>query len=219
MADIVFVHGLDGDPRTTWSADTLLEDSFWPMWLSEDLPNAGIWSFGYEANSSGWFGPTMPLTDRATSLLAYCQANGLGLRPLLFITHSMGGLLAKQALRHGHGFGNANWRAIVEQTKGMVFLSTPHTGTSVMSWLDRLSTVLRLRVNVEEMRNHDRRLSELNTWYRAQVAGLGIETLVFCETQPWRGSIIVGEDNADPGIPGVITIPVDANHSTICTQN
>src|SRR5438309_1786622 len=100
-ADIVFVHGLDGHPRDTWSADPPFEGSFWPMWLSEALPNAGIWTFGYEANASGWFGPTMSLTDRATNMLAHCQARELGLRPLLFITHSMGGLLVKQVLRHG----------------------------------------------------------------------------------------------------------------------
>jgi hypothetical protein len=39
MGDIVFVHGLDGDARTTWESQGKT-NSFWLEWLGADLKDA-----------------------------------------------------------------------------------------------------------------------------------------------------------------------------------
>jgi hypothetical protein len=46
MADVVFVHGIQGDPRETW---TNKNGGFWPSWLAEDNAGLAVWSVGYEA--------------------------------------------------------------------------------------------------------------------------------------------------------------------------
>jgi hypothetical protein len=51
VADIIFIHGLGGSSRMTWSKHRRL-DLFWPLeWLpkDEDLKRARIFTFGYNA--------------------------------------------------------------------------------------------------------------------------------------------------------------------------
>ncbi len=216
-ADLVFVHGLDGDPVASWHPDERPDD-FWPRWVAEDHPQLRVWTLGYAVSSSDWRGRAMPLTDRATNTLALLAAHGLGARPVLFISHSMGGLLAKELLRQASDFSDdPKWGAIVDQTKGIVFLSTPHTGSGIATFVEKLPAVLlRPSVSIDGLKAHDPALRSLNQWYRANAGKLGIATQVYFETQNIAGLRVVDEGSADPGMAGVVPIPMDADHITIC---
>ena len=52
MADVVFVHGLDGGAYSTWQDETRLPLDSWPFWLAKDLPHVNFWTLGYPAASS-----------------------------------------------------------------------------------------------------------------------------------------------------------------------
>ena len=67
-----------------------------------------------------------------------------------------------------------------------------------------------------EVRPAEQRLRELNTWYRNNVAALDIKTEVFYEKKKRSGILVVNATSADPGISGVIPIPVDSDHAHIC---
>ena len=108
----------------------------------------------------------MPLADRATNILAVLDTDDIGTHPLIFISHSMGGLLVKQMLRHAEDFNNPAWKRIVEQTKGIVFLSTPHSGANIASWIKHLKGILSTTISVDELEAHHSRLRELNTVYQ-----------------------------------------------------
>jgi len=213
--DVVFVHGLDGDARGTWHPkdDPTL---FWPSWLAEDVPGVTVWSLGYAVSSSAWRGTDMPLADRATNALAMLEAAGFGERPVLFVCHSLGGLLVKQMLRHSVDYGVPSWGAIARQTRGIVFLSTPHSGSDISNWLKYLGLVLRLTTSVDELKAHDPRLRELNTWFRNSPLVADIAIQVYCEKQSVAGLLVVNETSADPGLKGVIPVPLDENHVSIC---
>src|SRR5262245_15880021 len=58
LADVIFVHGLDGDARTTWHAPEQLAH-FWPAWLGDDCPQLGVWSLGYAVSASAWKGHSL----------------------------------------------------------------------------------------------------------------------------------------------------------------
>jgi pimeloyl-ACP methyl ester carboxylesterase len=215
LVDVVFVHGLDGDAQTTWHPKNQPE-KFWPKWLGDDLPMVGVWSFGYAVHSSAWKGSTMPLADRATNTLDQLELDGIGVRPVIFICHSLGGLLVKQLLRHAYDYGNPDYKRIADQTKAIVFLSTPHSGADMATWMQHIGSLLRTTVSMEELEPHHPRLRELNIWYRNLPQASAIETLVYCETKKVAGILVVNETTADPGMRGVVPIPVDEDHVSIC---
>ena len=217
QADIIFIHGLGGDARATWHPQHKKDDTdFWLMWLGKDLEDVGIWSLAYEVEPAKWKGNTMPLVDRATSVLAYLDSYDIGERPVIFITHSMGGLLVKQMLRHAYDFGNPLWKQIVENTKGIVYLSTPHSGSNIASWLKYIGEILGTSVSVKELEANDSRLRELNLLYRNHPWLKQIPLEVYCEKRKTFGVMVVDETSADPGMPGVIPIPMDEDHISIC---
>ncbi|WP_287287091.1 triacylglycerol lipase [Okeania sp. SIO2B9] len=166
--DVIFVHGLDGHPRKTWHPQEKSDDdNFWPVWLGEDLPDMGIWSLKYEVSSSHWKGESMPLVDRATNILKLLDTYKIGDRPLFFITHSMGGLLVKQMLYRAVYLKNPKWKAIVDQTQGIVFFSTPHSGSNLANLIKYMGWILQTTVSIDELEAHHPRLRELTDVYRS----------------------------------------------------
>jgi hypothetical protein len=73
--NVVFVHGLGGHAYDTWrrSAEG---SAFWPAWLARDIPGLAVWTLAYEAPPTNWFGPAMPIQDRAKNVLVLRAADG-----------------------------------------------------------------------------------------------------------------------------------------------
>src|SRR6266702_6227690 len=211
-ADVVFVHGIQGDPRKTW---TNKNGGFWPSWLVQDNGELAVWSVGYEAAVSGWTGTAMPLFDRANNVLAELQAAGIDNRPVCWVTHSMGGLLVKQMLRNADGLA-PEFRAFSTISRCVTFIGTPHTGSDLASIGRYLGFLLRLNPATKELQALSSPLLELNTWYRENHRRLGVTTQVFFENQATKGVLVVDRGTADPGLEGVIPIGLDADHVSIC---
>lgn len=93
IADIVFVHGLGGKSHSTWKNNN---GFFWPEELGKELPQCGVWSLGYEADISQVTGSGMVIGLRAMSIASLLTNAEIGTeRPVVFVTHSMGGLVVK----------------------------------------------------------------------------------------------------------------------------
>ncbi|NEP03777.1 MAG: alpha/beta hydrolase [Okeania sp. SIO1H6] len=213
--DIVFVHGLAGHPWGTWHPQSKRDNQdldFWPFWLGEEL-QANVWTFGYDTPRFGYVGQGMPRFDLASNLLEYLDVNDIGDRPLIFVTHSMGGLVVKDLIRTAQNFDAK--KAIIKQTQGIVFLSTPHQGSNLANLIDNINLLTRATVNVQELKAHSPQLRQLNEWYRQNVDNLEIKTHVLYETQPMSGVLVVDEDSANPGIKDVKPIAIPADHNSI----
>lgn len=213
VLDVVFVHGLDGDARASWRCGG--DGTFWPRWLAADLAGVAVWTIGYDAWSSGWRGQSMPVPDRAINLMAQLQNAGLGDRPLCFVTHSMGGLLVKEILLHA-AESRTDFACFAAAAKGVVFLGTPHTGSGLTRAVDALGVLYRGTPAVEDLRRNSAYLRQLNDRYRDWADETGIANLVFFETRLTRRVRVVDEASANPGLPRVRPIPVDADHVGIC---
>lgn len=130
---ILLVHGLNpkGDPehaRKTWTHEN---GTFWPKeLLPKLLPNARILLFAYNSsilsNASN-----IPVAGHAQSLLNDIKNKRLEEkeihRPLIFIAHSLGGLLVKQALIEA-SINERKYGSLKKSTYGLVFFATPHAG-------------------------------------------------------------------------------------------
>lgn len=211
---VVFVHGLGGDAFGTWRRDST-ESTFWPRWIAEDLPDIGILSLEYPSAPSAWLGTAMGLPDRATNVLAVLMADGLDKHPLIFVCHSLGGLLVKQVLRVASDQA-PRFAGLTNQIRGITFLATPNTGSAIATWMDRLRVLLAPSQATKDLVADSPYLRDLNFWYRDWGPREEIATLVFAESQRMGAVTVVDASSSDPGIPGVRPIPIDADHLQIC---
>jgi hypothetical protein len=211
--DVIFVHGLGGNLWSTWHPEEkMYDDNFWLSWLSKSHQDIGIWSFGYESQPSSWKGNAMPIFAQAGNLLKWMEVKKIGERPLIFVTHSLGGLLVKKMLNQAQTFKKEK---ITKQTKGIVFLATPHTGSHLANLIDNIGVLARRTISVEELKANSPQLLDLNNWYRENVRELNIATNVFYETKPIHGILVVAPDSANPGIEGVLPVALPDDHMTI----
>eukprot|EP00250_Pteridium_aquilinum_P020076 c24692_g1_i1 orf=82-3981(+) len=198
--DVVFVHGLCGGPFKTWritddktsstgkaglvekiDADSGRQGTCWPKeWLSNDIPACRLLTVKYKTNLSQWSGTTLPLQEVSAMLLEQLLAAGVGERPVVFITHSMGGLVVKQMLMQA--WQDKKCSHMVKNTAGIVFYSCPHFGSKLADVPWRLGLVLRPAPSIGELRCGSARLEELNQFIRSLHKG-GLEILSFSETK------------------------------------
>ena len=222
-AHVIFVHGIGGDPFTTWSHDAAAQENLWPLWLAQELENIAVYTLEYDASPSAWVGGRMPLSERAPNVLTELQTRNLSSAPIIFICHSLGGLLVKQILRHAMDMQVDAWNAIANQTKAVIFIATPHRGSSFLASVSnilRFCSPIRLMMRpsrlLKELERNLPALYELNSWYIHNAERIGVRTYCFYETKPYNGILLVDESSACLDIPGTSSIAIDADHFQIC---
>ena len=134
IIDIVFVHGLKGDARATWQGQG--DDgvaNFWPDWVAADLPGVRVWSAGYPTTLTNWFDVTLPITALANNLAHRLVNQGVGGAPIVWVGHSMGGLIIKHILTDAANSCVADRKPLWLDTQAVMFMGTPHSGADAAS--------------------------------------------------------------------------------------
>jgi hypothetical protein len=143
--DIVLVHGLNGGPEKTWTARNGV---FWPADL---LPaalrdaHANVLVYGYNADVYSTRNDGSASHDfvhrhaqsLVTSLALYRKSEGTFRNPILWVAHSLGGILVKRALLYSNDVRatfHQDHRSVFVSTYGIIFLGTPHTGSDAAAW-------------------------------------------------------------------------------------
>ncbi len=217
----MFIHGLKRAGHAPWMSSGTPQE-FWPLWLSDDVAELGIWSIEYDSAPTLWRGHSMARGDRANNILPLLLSEErLRNGEIAFVTHSFGGLVFEQILRI------ANERArnepavahLLNRIRRVTFLGTPHRGADLASWGARLGLIMRPSNAAQGLPRNDPDLRDLNQFYRTYAHQTSIDTQCLVETRPVRIlGMIVKPDSGDVGLPSP-PIPVDADHFQIASPH
>lgn len=174
VADVVFIHGLQGNPRRTWrykgrtehkvqvnvtehthrskisaffkrdrkvSTVISINSVFWPKeLLPQRHNNIRIMTYGYDSHISHFFSGAankLNITQHGRSFLNSLahQRWACQTRPIILVAHSLGGLIAKEAIiesrKQEH---NKFLQSVYRSVRGVIFFGTPHRGSGIAGW-------------------------------------------------------------------------------------
>lgn len=222
VADIVFVHGLQGSAHSTWTYGTQgAEDYFfWPEELGVKFQQCGIWTVGYSAGVTEFGSPGMLIAKRALNLVSQFGLKGIGERPVIFICHSMGGLIIKELVVSGALPSDQKHSSLVKNTRGILFCGTPHRG-SALATLGTLFGVA--QKHVKQMKSNEESLNLVHERFILWNKKNPIHIETFAESHPirrqkWYGGflprlMVVPRTSANPDIGRIHD--VDADHLSL----
>ena len=195
--DVVAVHGLQGDAFKTW------ECSNGTLWLRdclpEEVPSARIMTFGYDSTVA-FSNSVAGIEDKALDLLNRLGAQRDGRtdrRPVVFICHSLGGLVVKKALILAHERSSDRvFEDILINTKAIAFLGVPHKGSDSAWWANFAASALKaatigLTTNnalVADLRKDSSALSTISKQFVERGRNLSIYT--FYERLTLKGVLV-----------------------------
>ena len=150
--DIVFIHGLTGNAYSTWLHKGT--NVHWPsQLLPQDLPDVRILSFGYDADIVNLWSPASMsrLSNHSENMVGGLvrkrEETNTETRKIMFVAHSLGGLVTEYALNHSRNASEKHLHQIERCTVGIVFLGVPHSGSDAAAWAlfgTRMARVLKL---------------------------------------------------------------------------
>ncbi|KPM42214.1 hypothetical protein AK830_g4366 [Neonectria ditissima] len=225
QVDVIFVHGLSGNRDSTWTGCG--RQTPWPTTLlPSKIKRARILTYGYDAYSiRSPMASKNRLTDHAANLLtdiaAERQQSGISHRPFIFVAHSLGGLVCKEAILLSRNNPELHLREVFEYTKGIAFMSTPHRGSWIADWAKIPVSVLGLMKSTNTsllaiLSTDDQFLESVQLRFWAMIrelreSGRHIEVTCFFEELPMpRFGKIVSKESAT--LEGYTSISIHADH-------
>lgn len=138
------------------------EAIYWPEdFLARDFPNSRIMTWGYNTTITKGYRAVnqVSLFSHARNLLYDLQSERRKVsdRPLIFVAHSLGGILVKECLRRSEVDSDPQIKSIYIATIGVLFFGTPHRGSAHWASLGEVvskmaGTILSIDVNSEIIR-------------------------------------------------------------------
>ncbi|XP_039982015.1 protein SERAC1 [Xiphias gladius] len=236
-ADVLFIHGILGAAFKTWRQKdrNLLEEEkeaesrddyteCWPKsWLAADCPNLRVLSVEYDSHLSDWMAKCpaenqrKSLAYRSRELLKKLKLAGVGERPVVWVAHSMGGLLVKKMLLDASE--DPDMQGLLKNTKGIMFYSVPHHGTFMAEYSVNVRYLLFPSIEVRELCKDSPALRNLNENFLNIAKENEFKVLSFAEMLPTNIGpmikiLVVPSQSANLGIGELIEVDVD--HLNIC---
>ena len=206
------------------SGHELFREVFWPQdLLPKELPKARIVTWGYDVQIENLLSKTSKssIFQHALTLLSdLTSLRSLPLdrtKPLIFIAHSLGGIVVKDALNISKT-ETTHFCEILPATIGVLFLGTPHQGSKVASLgkiAFELSRILLQNPNTKILRalEIDSEILERISRSFGQVLASGkIKVHSFQEELDTKGAMIVGSTSSTIGYINESRSTLHANH-------
>ena len=152
-------------------------------------------------------------------------------RPIIWVCHSLGGLVVKRALIYSRTIESPHTehlRSIYISTYGILFLGTPHGGSDLAKWGTLLQSICSAVLPkkffdtspqlVEALKTQNETLQNINRIFNESVGRFHV--YFFHESKPMdmKGTrqFIVDEESAAPDLPGVERMGIERDHSHMC---
>ncbi|KAL1999850.1 hypothetical protein VTN02DRAFT_3893 [Thermoascus thermophilus] len=222
--DIIAVHGLNPHDKAYHAEETWKSgDKLWLRdFLPSQLPRARILLFGYNSNVA-FQSSSAGVREQAINLLnrLWLERQDDEDRPILFIAHSLGGIVVKEALVQAK-LGE-RYNSIYAATYGIAFFGTPHRGSPYAGIGDIAAKVVRgvLRnpsnTFMKALKKAELYAGELFQNFQQQSEKY--QFLSFYETRPLKKiGVIVDKSSAVLNLPDAreTRIALDADHKTMC---
>lgn len=220
-----YFYNRDNTYMKKFNRDRKYRTQCWPKdWLPEDVPSVRIIGVNYDTNLSMWT-PSCPIEGKITTMSERSEeyvgkliTAGIGIRPTIWVCHSMGGLLVKKMLVDEWKNGDKN--NICKNTRGIIFYSTPHRGSRVAVLTQTTKMLVWPSVEVQELREESPHLLQLHEEFLNMLKEYPIEIVSFSETKPTLVTTLkvpfqfVTSNSADPGVGEFYEIAQD--HLSIC---
>ncbi|KAL4937746.1 hypothetical protein BDV06DRAFT_226681 [Aspergillus oleicola] len=259
IAVLVFVHGLRGDPRYTWSknsqtsAANTKSSSRWRRvfrwgsssdrsrpslsrsgtefcWPRDDLPkrlpkNVQILLYGYEADAIGPFQVKSQntITTHGNNFLVALERRIPKGTPIIFVAHSLGGILVKDALVISKAHVIPKFRSIHSDTRMVVFMGTPHRGSEMAGLATTMANITKVALQVPNksllrgLEKGSEVLDRIHTAFMQLLAKPDFAIHCFQEDRgitliPGLTGLVVDAQSSKTGSPHETTETVAANH-------
>ncbi|GKU16015.1 unnamed protein product [Fusarium langsethiae] len=232
--DVVFVHGLKGDCLKTWTGKSSNEP--WPKSLLPlELGTARILTYSYDAIvvSKDDVPSLNRISNHASNLVAALaslrQSDNTRKRPIIFVCHSLGGLVCQDALVAAKQRSEQHLQDIANFTRGVIFLGTPHHGSNLAKMGELVSRSVGMIKDtnsdiVQVLTPDSEVLARIKDSFQALIMTRSknetntIEITCFYEELPKKGvGIVVPKHSAI--LPGYISIGIHKNHSDMTKFN
>jgi pimeloyl-ACP methyl ester carboxylesterase len=196
---MVFVHGAFGDAETTWKA---ANGAYWPNLLIDDsdFDNIDILVVSYPTG----FWTTLTVDELAESLRATLTVNRIdAYRKIIFVVHSMGGLVTRAYLLKNREVADRTWFAY--------FYSTPTTGSQIASIVDRIAK--HDQISKLRLLTSDDYLADLMRQWLA--AAFQFPSYCAYEKRLTQGIALVVNMDSAAALCTKALDPIDADHTSI----
>ncbi|KAJ8130023.1 hypothetical protein O1611_g3608 [Lasiodiplodia mahajangana] len=200
------------------------------MWLRdllpEKLPGCRVMTLGYDASAKNI--SVASFRDTAHSLLQLLRdmredpiyAN----IPIVFVGHSLGGIIIKQAILLARNQDNLAY--VAKCIKGVVFFGTPHLGLNTAQWNLLVMRIVNIGATVASgfkrslLKNlqtqHLEGLLHINEDFQALAAKYAIVS--FYEEHSYRvwDKVILDKEYAVTGLPHEERMMISGTHTSMC---
>ncbi|KAK4150281.1 putative kinesin light chain [Chaetomidium leptoderma] len=203
---------------------------FWPNdYLANDIPEARIWTYGYNADAFGGLFQannknSVSQHGRDLAVRAEQEIMADNEDPVLFVAHNLGDIIVKHAM-----YRSPACRA---RLKFIVFLGTPHRGGSYAGWGEIAANLALLALQdtnkkiIRSLAVNGEVLDNIHEEFKTLIYGSDIKVHSFQEARGLSGmrglhNKVVGDFSSKLDLPpGLETVEsIDANHMQMARCN
>ena len=197
---LVFVHGIYGDAKNTWSSLA----NYWPEMLTRDdvFKDTDIYVAAYDTG----VGNRMDIYELAIGLDQSMRNDGIFAKhgEVIFVCHSLGGLVVQRFLLTN--------RSLASKVKRIYFYSTPNEGAGVAA----VGKILSADPLLHEMGNWEQHLRTIEFDWKS--ANFSIKRYCAYEIKDVNGIRVVAEASATRSCDNV-PVAINKNHIDIVKPN